>query len=175
MPERLEVPIQPAAYWVERLRMQPHPEGGYFAETYRSPETLAADALPTRFSGSRSFATAIYFLLEGHQFSTLHRIQADELWHFYAGDALDVFVISENGDLETIRLGPNPDAGDVFQAVVPARRWFGAKPVYPDGYALVGCTVAPGFDFQDFELADQAAMLADFPQHRVVIESLTQS
>jgi predicted cupin superfamily sugar epimerase len=165
---------KPAAYWVERLRMQSHPEGGYFAESYRSPETIAAGALPARFSGPRAFSTAIYFLLEGHHVSALHRIGADEVWHFYAGNPLDVFVISEDGDLQTIRLGQNPDAGEVFQAVVPAGRWFGAKPVQPDGYALVGCTVAPGFDFRDFELADRAALLTQFPQHRAVIESLTR-
>lgn len=165
---------KPAAYWVECLRMQPHPEGGYFAETYRSPESLAAEALPGRFSGARSFSTAIYFLLEGHHVSALHRIQADELWHFYAGNPLDVFIISEAGELQTIRLGQNPEAGEVFQAVVLAGRWFGAKPVFPDGYALVGCTVAPGFDFQDFELGDRAALLARFPQHRAVVEALTR-
>lgn len=168
------VVIKPAAYWVKRLRMQPHPEGGYFAETYRSSEAIPAGALPGRFAGSRSFSTAIYFLLEGHHVSALHRIEADELWHFYAGNPLDVFVLSENGDLETIRLGQNPEADEMFQAVVPAGRWFGAKPVRPDGYALVGCTVAPGFDFQDFELADRAALLAEFPQHRAVIELLTR-
>lgn len=170
----MENPPKPAAYWVERLRMQPHPEGGYFAETYRSPEAIAADALPGRFAGPRSFSTAIYFLLEGHHVSALHRIQADEVWHFYAGNPLDVFVLSENGKLEIVRLGPNPDAGEVFQAVVPAGRWFGSKPVRPDGSTLVGCTVAPGFDFQDFELADRAALLGQFPAHRAVIELLTK-
>jgi len=164
----------PAAYWVERYRMQPHPEGGFFAETYRSPETISAEALPPRFSGARPFGTAIYFLLEGHHFSALHRIQSDEIWHFYAGNPLDVFVLSETGGLETIRLGQNPEAGEVFQATVPAGRWFGAKPVSAEGYALVGCTVAPGFDFQEFELADRAALLAQFPQHEALVETLTR-
>ena len=169
-----ELLSRPAAYWVQRYAMRPHPEGGFFAETYRSPERLAPDALPTRFAGTRVFGTAIYFLLEGHHVSALHRIQSDEIWHFYAGNPLDVFVLSENGALETIRLGQNPDAGERFQAVVPAGRWFGAKPVWPDGYALVGCTVAPGFDFEDFELADRAALLAQFPQHQALIERLTR-
>lgn len=79
---------KPAVYWVEKYRMQPHPEGGYFAETYRAAEQIPQAALPERFKGSRAFSTAIYFLLEGHHFSVLHRIQADELWHFYAGDPL---------------------------------------------------------------------------------------
>jgi uncharacterized protein len=163
-----------AAYWVEEYQMQPHPEGGYFAETYRTAEQIPHAALPERFGGDRAFSTAIYFLLEGHHFSALHRIQADELWHFYTGDPLEVFVIHpESGALEIIRLGPDPDAGEVFQAVVPAGTWFGSRPVAGAAYSLVGCTVAPGFDFADFELAKREALLAAFPQHRAVVEELT--
>ncbi len=163
-----------AAYWVEKYLMQPHPEGGYFVETYRAAEQIPNAALPDRFDGSRAFSTAIYFLLEGHHFSALHRIQADEVWHFYAGDPLEVFVIhAENGALEVIRLGPDPEAGEVFQAVVPAGAWFGSRPVAGAAYSLVGCTVAPGFDFADFELAERAVLLAAFPQHRALVEGLT--
>ena len=103
--------LKPAAYWVEKYQMQAHPEGGYFAETYRSAEQIPQVVLPERFSGARSFSTAIYFLLEGHHFSALHRIEADELWHFYAGQPLEVFVIDpDSGVLKIIRLGNNPDA-----------------------------------------------------------------
>ncbi|GHB84265.1 cupin domain-containing protein [Persicitalea jodogahamensis] len=165
---------KPASYWVDKYQMQPHPEGGYFVETYRAAEQIPHAALPERFGGSRSFSTAIYFLLEGHHFSALHRIQSDEVWHFYAGDPLEVFVIHpESGALEIIRLGPDPEAGEVFQAVVPAGTWFGSRPVAGAAYSLVGCTVAPGFDFADFELAERETLLAQFPQHRVVVEGLT--
>lgn len=152
--------------------MQPHPEGGYFAEAYRATETIPQSALPGRFSGDRPFSTAIYFLLESHHTSALHRIQADEVWHFYAGDPLNVFVISSTGELTVIRLGNDPERGEVFQAVVPAGSWFGSKPAPGGTYSLTGCTVAPGFDFADFELADRTALLAQFPQHREVIEQL---
>lgn len=166
--------MKAAAYWVDKFHMQPHPEGGYFAETYRAAEQVPHAALPERFGGSRSFSTAIYFMLEANQFSALHRIQADELWHFYAGDPLEVFVIDPaTGALEIIRLGPDPDAGEVFQAVVPAGTWFGSRPVAGAAYSLVGCTVSPGFDFADFELAERAALLADFPQHEERITQLT--
>lgn len=166
--------LKPAAYWVEKYQMQAHPEGGYFAETYRSAEQIPHAALPVRFGGDRAFSTAIYFLLEGHHFSALHRIEGDEVWHFYAGDPLEVYVIdAESGALEIIRLGKNPDAGEVFQAVVPAGAWFGSKPAEGATYSLVGCTVAPGFDFAGFELAERNRMLAEFPQHRAVIEKLT--
>jgi uncharacterized protein len=163
-----------AAYWVEKYQMQAHPEGGYFTETYRAAGQIPQAALPEAFAGDRSFSTAIYFLLEGHHFSALHRIQADELWHFYAGDPLEVFVIyPDSGRLEIIRLGPDPEAGEVFQAMVPAGTWFGSKPAAGAAYSLVGCTVAPGFDFADFELAERNTLLGEFPQHREVIVSLT--
>ena len=171
------------AYYIQVLNLQPHPEGGYFAETYRSAEVVAQSALPARFGGERSLGTAIYFLLESHHISALHRIQADEIWHFYAGSPLDVFVIKPDGQLTIIRLGNNPEQGEVFQAVVPAGCWFGSRPVVDSTvmdstvdsttFSLVGCTVAPGFDFADFELADRTRLLNEFPQHRAVIEKLT--
>ncbi len=153
--------------------MQPHPEGGFFAETYRATETIAAPALPARFGGARAFSTAIYFLLESHHTSSLHRIQADEVWHFYAGGPLNVFVINPDATLTTIRLGSNVERGEVFQAVVPAGCWFGSKPAPGSDFSLVGCTVAPGFDFADFEMADRNTLLTEFPEHADVISLLT--
>lgn len=161
-----------AQYWVSAFNMQPHPEGGYFAETYRSAEEIPHSGLPQRFSGPRSFSTAIYFLLESHHFSALHRIQADEVWHFYAGGALNVYVISPEGELSVIRLGNNPERGEVFQAVVPAGCWFGSRPAPGTDYSLMGCTVAPGFDFADFELANRDELLTCYPQHSEVIVDL---
>lgn len=165
--------MKDAAFYVQAFKMQPHPEGGYFAETYRSTEIIQQTALPKRFTGERSFSTAIYFLLESHHFSALHRIQADEVWHFYAGGPLNVFVIDADGTLSVIRLGNEPDKGEVFQAVVPAGCWFGSRPAVDTTFSLVGCTVAPGFDFADFEMADRDSLLVKFPQHRTVIEQLT--
>jgi predicted cupin superfamily sugar epimerase len=135
---------------------------------------VAAAHLPARYGGDRSYATAIYFLVRGGTFSALHRIQSDELWHYYAGSRLTVYVIHPEGHLEEIRLGPNFAAGETFQAVVPAGCWFGSKVHDADGYALVGCTVAPGFDFADFELADRSTLSQQFPQHTAVIEALTR-
>ncbi len=160
--------------WIRQLHLQPHPEGGYYAETYRSPEEIAAAHLPGRYAGNRSFATAIYFLVKGGSFSSLHRIQSDELWHFYAGSRLTVYSIDPEGNLAEILLGSDAGAGETFQGVVPAGCWFGSKVPDADGYALVGCTVAPGFDFADFELADRQALIRQFPQHAGVIRSLTR-
>jgi predicted cupin superfamily sugar epimerase len=165
--------MRSAAYWIERLRLTPHPEGGHFQEVYRASESVDVAALPARFTGARPFSTSIYFLLEQAQRAALHRIRSDEVWHFYDGFPLTLFVIDEAGTLSMTRLGRDPDAGETLQAVVPAGCWFGASVDAPGAYALVGCTVAPGFDFADFELAERSDLLRRYPQHRDVIEHLT--
>lgn len=166
--------MKDAAYWIEALDLARHPEGGWFRETYRSPETLPADALPARFGGGRSMSTAICFLLEGNDFSALHRIKSDELWHFYAGSPLAVHVIGGEGAYRMITLGSDPDRGEVFQAAVEAGSWFGASLSNAQSYALVGCTVAPGFDFADFEMGERERLCAEYPGHREIIERLTR-
>lgn len=160
--------------WIQHLQLQPHPEGGYFRETYRATESIRREHLPTRFTGSRAFSTAIYFLLQGNDFSALHRIKQDEMWHFYEGTTLAISVIDPNGQLSIIRLGRDVQAGEVPQAVVPAGCYFGARVVNSDSYALTGCTVAPGFDFADFEMPTRQALLDIYPQHREIIEKLTR-
>ena len=164
---------KPSQFYIQHYQMQTHPEGGYFAETYRSSEKIPQNALPDRFTGDRSFSTSIYFLLESHHISALHRIKSDEMWHFYAGCLLNVYVIDDEKKLSTIRLGNNPEKGEVFQAVVPAKAWFGSKPAEVDSYSLVGCTVAPGFDFEDFEMKSRTELLTMFPQHEEVVKMLT--
>ncbi len=159
---------------INRLQLKPHPEGGFYRETYRSQETIDKEALPNRFGGDRSFATAIYFMLTGDNFSAFHRIQSDETWHFYTGQSLTVSIIHPGGQYEEIRLGSNLEQGEVFQAIVPAGVWFGSRLTKHEGWCLVGCTVAPGFDFADFEMADRAELIREFPQHQQKIEQLTR-
>ena len=163
--------------YIISLGLEPHPEGGHYAQTYQAAETIPQAALPARFAGDRPYSTAIQFLLENHNRSALHRIQSDEVWHFYTGGPLNVYVIDPvSGTLSTIQLGNNPYRGDVFQAVVPAGYWFGAKPVGLPGdppFSLVGCTVAPAFNFAEFELANPDDMMALFPQHEAIIQLLT--
>jgi predicted cupin superfamily sugar epimerase len=164
-----------ARAWIERLGLRPHPEGGHFRETYRCPEGVARAHLPPRFTGDRAFSTAIYFLLAGEDFSALHTIKQDEVWHFYDGTGLTVHVIDAAGAYAPIRLGRNFRDGEVPQAVVPAGVLFGASVTDPASFALVGCTVAPGFDFADFDMPSRAELCARYPQHRELIERLTRS
>ncbi|MGV3768154.1 MAG: cupin domain-containing protein [Chitinophagaceae bacterium] len=157
---------------IDRFNLLPHPEGGFYAETYKSEESVQQEHLPQRFSGARSFSTAIYFLLPRGNFSAFHRIKSDECWHFYAGETLLVHVIHPDGTLETIRLGNNVVAGETFQYVVPAGCWFASEPAPQTNFSFVGCTVAPGFDFADFELANAAELSAFFPGHQELITRL---
>lgn len=157
---------------IDRLGLAPHPEGGYYRETYRS--ALEVQSGPP-FDGPRAWCTGIYFLLTGAAFSALHRIRSDEMWHFYDGDPLQVHMIAPDGTYRMVSIGRDFAAGEVPQFVVPAGHWFGATVVPPEGHALVGCTVSPGFDFADFELAQRAELVAQYPAHEAIITRLTRA
>ncbi len=163
-----------AKYWIEKLQLEPHPEGGYFRQTYRSEMVIAREALPPEFTGARVASTAIYFLLEGKNFSAFHRLRSDEVWHFYAGLPVLVHVITQDGEYSSILLGCDLEAGQVPQAVVRAGCWFASHVADWKSFAVVGCTVAPGFDFQDFEMGKRAELVARFPRQRELIERLTR-
>ncbi|HEX5172135.1 MAG TPA: cupin domain-containing protein [Cyclobacteriaceae bacterium] len=164
--------MRPAEYWIEQLQLLAHPEGGYYKETYRAAEFIPVNGLPERFDAERNFSTAIYFLLRSNDRSMFHRIKSDELWHFYAGSSLSIYVLAD-GKLVTYTLGYDPGKGHALQLVIPANCWFGAKVNESNSYTLAGCTVAPGFDFHDFEFADRSALIKEFPDQRGVIEMLT--
>lgn len=164
--------MKPSEYWINHLKLIAHPEGGFYRETYRSEESIPEDGLPPRFNGKRQFSTAIFFLLRSQDKSMFHRIKSDELWHFHAGTALNIYTIIK-GELVIYKLGSNPDKGELLQVVIPANCWFGAKVEQPDSYTLSGCTVSPGFDFQDFELAEKNILLELYPNLNEIIEMLT--
>jgi len=163
-----------ATLLIDHFSMIAHPEGGYYKETYRSSEEIHEECLPLRFDGERLFSTAILYLLKGLEFSAFHRIKSDEMWHFYEGTALNIYVIDPAGNFELITLGKNFTYGETFQAVVKAGNWFAAQPADPEGFCFVGCTVAPGFDFKDLELAGRESMIFEFPQHSAIIQKLTR-
>lgn len=164
-----------ADYWIDKLNLLKHPEGGYYKEVYRSDEKIDHTALPKRYSGDRSYSTSIYFLLKSDDFSSFHRIESDETWHFYHGSALDLFVIDNTGTLVRHQLGSRPESGELLQLTIKRNQWFGGRVIDKNSYSLLGCTVAPGFDFDDFELAERRQLTSDFPQHARTIEALTRS
>lgn len=161
--------------WISRLGLSPHPEGGFYRQSYKSVEIIAENALPVRFTGRRSFSTSIYFLMTSESFSAFHRIKQDELWHFYSGSPLTIHSISPEGIYSKTELGCNPEKNLLPQAVIPASTCFAASVNNDDAYSLTGCTVAPGFEFADFELVPRKTLLDQYPEHRAVIEQYTRN
>ncbi len=157
----------------KELKLEPHPEGGYFRETYRSQGIIDRDDLDDRFDGHRNYSTCIYFLLTSEKHSKFHRINQDEIWHFYEGSPVSIHIVNEDGEYSKITIGAGFENGILPQHVVPARSWFAAEVEGSDCYCLVGCTVAPGFDFGDFELAEKDRLTEEFPQHREIIDQFT--
>lgn len=149
------------------LGLAPHPEGGFFRETYRAAESF----VPAGIGLPRAVSTAILYLLGEGEKSRLHRIKSDELWHHHSGDGLRLTQLLPGGEIEEALIGPDLAAGHKLQHAVPAGAWFGAEPL--GEFALVGCTVAPGFDFADFELGKRTALVEEFPLAREAIVRLT--
>jgi len=170
---RAQDPLPTAQELIELYGMLPHPEGGFYRETYRSAGVIPKIALPAAFSGPRHFSTAILYLLPAGCVSRLHRLRSDELWHFHLGAALELSAIKPDGSVEKTALGPDARAGQKLQHAVEAGCWFGASPFGAGPYSLVGATVAPGFDFEDFEKADPARLARQFPRALDVIRRLT--
>ena len=160
-----------ARYYIDKLELKKHPEGGYYREIYRSAEMFSID--PPKKNLKRNVSTSIYFLLDGSQVSKFHRLKSDELWHFYDGSSIKIYVIDESGKLDEITLGRKTEDGEVFQTVIKKNNWFAAEVINKKSFALIGCTVSPGFDFSDFELVDVEYLLKNFPDHKRLIQKLT--
>ena len=154
-------------YWVKAYEMNQHPEGGYYKEIYRSVNSMTTD-----YGANRSLMTSIYFLITKGNFSAFHRIKSDELWNYHYGDALAVHIIDPEGNYSLLKIGSNVENGEQLQGIVPAGSWFASEVIEGGSYSLVGCAVAPGFDFDDFELANKKKLGQLFPQHKILIEKL---
>ncbi|MFZ0927846.1 MAG: cupin domain-containing protein [Syntrophobacteraceae bacterium] len=164
-----------ADFWIEKLNLAEHPEGGWFAPAFRALEQIGREGLPDRFTGNRAIVSSIYYLLKKGQFSAFHRLKSVEIWSFFEGDPLTIHLIEPHGGLVEKRLGRNFDNGESFHAVMEAGNWFGAEQQGPGEFTLVGCTVAPGFEYEDMEIAGRAQLLAMYPQHQEIIEKLTKT
>jgi len=160
---------------VKRFKLLPHPEGGYYARTFQSTDVIKSMDKDRYNDESRSAGTSIYYLLQGHDFSAWHCLKSDELWHFYTGSSVKIYVIDKQGNLTTHCLGNHlEDSENSFQIAITAGDWFAAEVVDKTSYSLVGCTVNPGFDFKDFKLADREALSEEFPQHRALITKFSR-
>ncbi len=167
--------IRHAQYWIEKLNLAKHPEGGFFAPAFRASEQIGRDGLPDRFAGNRAIVSSIYYLLEKGQFSTFHRLKSVEIWNFFEGDPLTIYILDPHGALIEKRLGRNVDSGESFQVAIEPGSWFAAEHCGPGEFTLVGCVVAPGFEYEDMEIAGRAHLHARYPQHAEIIERLTRA
>ena len=170
-----------AAQIIERLQLVPLAiEGGYFRETYRSAASVSAAALPAEYGGDRHVSTAIYYLLTPDTFSVIHRVKSDEIFHYYAGDppgaasAVEMLQLDAGGRGRIVTLGNDLAAGHQPQLVVPGGFWQGCRLIPGGNWALMGCTVAPGFDYADFTAANRAELIAQYPDHAELITALTR-
>jgi predicted cupin superfamily sugar epimerase len=159
---------------IKRLGLQPHPEeGGYFAETYKCQESIPSDGLPERYPSPRPFGTAIFYLLTPDTVSALHRLASDEIFHFYLGDPVTMLQLHPDGSSEVLTLGQDILAGQRLQLVVPEGTWQGSFLKEDGEFALLGCTVAPGFEYADYEHGSRQELLDRYPDRRDLIIRLT--
>jgi predicted cupin superfamily sugar epimerase len=158
---------------IKSLELSPHPEGGYYKETYRSAGNINSDSLNENYIGKRNYSTCIYFLLTSNDFSAFHKISQDEIWHFHEGSPIILHTISEKGVHQEYLIGTDFSDGQKPQLVVDGNHWFAASVTKKNSFALVSCTVSPGFDFSDFILPSREALIAEFPQHKKLITKYT--
>jgi uncharacterized protein len=158
--------IEDANYWAKHLRLHPHPEGGFYKEVYRSAKQVTRNPP----GGLKHACSSIYYLLSGADFSGFHRIESDEIWYFHKGGPLHIHIIDVNGILTTHELSDKTTGN--MQVVVEANQWFAAELPAAEGYAMVSCAVAPGFDFSEFKMAKKAEMAQQYPQYSALINRL---
>ena len=159
---------------IESLELLPHPEGGYYKETYRSEGLIETESLSKDYSGPRYYSTGIYFLLTANVFSAFHKINQDEMWHFYDGHPIELHMITADGQHECVIIGKDLVKGEHLQYVVPGGVWFASRVAKKAEYSLLGCTVSPGFDFNDFVLPSYKELSEKFPRHEAIIKELTR-
>ena len=163
-----------AQFYIDQLQMLKHPEGGWYKETYRAKGIIPHAALHEH-DGDRNYSTAIYFLLTQENFSAFHRIKSDEMWHFYDGDGLTIHEIQRDGSYLNHQLGLDLEGEEEPQLVVKGNSWFASEVTENGRWCLVGCTVAPGFDFEDFEMAGRLSLSKEYPNHIGLISRLTRT
>jgi uncharacterized protein len=158
---------------ISTLNMNAHPEGGYYAPSFRSDEGIESGAIRERFYGDRELWTSIYFLLKEDEVSHFHELKSDELWYFHGGSSLTIYMLNQSGELKMETLGLDFEKGERPQVLVPRGTIFGSA-MNGQGFSLVGCMVSPGFDFADFKLFKREELLTRFEEHKTIIQKLTR-
>lgn len=159
-----------AGYWIQHLELGPHPEGGFYKETYRSSVEVPTKGLPIGYKSARRLSTSVYYLLRSEDISRLHRLRSDELWYYHAGSPLKVISIDMEGNKQSQILGNNHDKAEQFSLMVPGGCIFCAEVVDSDSFTLVSCVVSPGFEFEDFEMFDKEDLVQAYPKHAELFE-----
>jgi len=160
---------------IDLLGLEPHlDEGGYFTQSYRSSDVLPATALPERYTGPRYLGTAIYYLLMPGTCSQIHRLPTDEIFHFYLGDPVNILLLFPDGTSDVFTLGPDIQNGQTVQLLVPRGCWQGALLADGGSFALMGTTMCPGFDYDDYEAGSRNTLIAEHPERKELIENLTE-
>jgi predicted cupin superfamily sugar epimerase len=160
-----------AEYYIDKLDLKKHPEGGYYKEIYRSTEYFEIPDYSYKSKKTRNYSTSIYFLLEGNDKSHFHKLSSDEIWHFYDGTDIKILIIDIFGNLSEVVLGRS---SGIFQHTVKKENWFAAEVIQKKSFALIGCSVSPGFEFEDFVLAKRGDLIKLFPQHELIIKKFTK-
>lgn len=166
---------QSIQHLLENLQLLPHPGGGFYKEVYRSQGMIPKIALSEKFSGDRSYCTSIYSLLTSEDFFAFHKVQQDEIYHFYGGSPLSVHIINKEGNYTKHKLGIDVQNGEQPQLVISAEYWFASNVEAENSYTLIGCTVAPGFHIDDFELADRKILSNEYPKLKDIIHRFTKN
>lgn len=160
---------------IQKLKLEPHPEGGLFALHFRSNQQIKSCDTARYNNEERCSGSAIYYLLRNDEYSAWHRLKSEELWHYHRGSAVKLHMIDSHGKLTSQLVGDPLNIPDAeYQVVIPADVWFAAENLDKNHYSLVGCTVSPGFEYKDFELADKEALTQLFPQHAEMIARLSR-
>lgn len=165
--------MQDAQFWIRKLELKEHPEGGFFREVYRAHESIEGIHLNDKRKGSRNLATSIYFLLKSGERSLLHRLQSDEIWYYHQGSPIHLFCIDSQGDLKEVIIGPGTEKNEFLQYTVPEGTIFGGLVLGQDSFCLTSCMVTPGFSFDDFQLLSREYMLEKYSKYKDIILKLT--
>lgn len=163
--------LKDANYWIKQLKLQPHPEGGHYTETYKS-QIYSSNSELNNCVTNKHCSSLIYFLLKDNEYSAFHKLNSDEVWIYNSGGSVNIYIIDSSGKLTIEKFGSNIENGDNLQVFIPANSWFAAELINKTDYSLMSCLVSPGFEWNDFELGKSVMLELKFPKYKTLFEKL---